>query len=81
MVLEDSCDSLCMLDALFRNDGKVANGDPIIGHKVVQRVFVVVDNFIRRESRHNGKVCGWSQKVAIQGMGLIRKAFARKWSN
>lgn len=56
MILQDSCDGLSVLDAFFRNDGEVANGDSIVGYKVFQRVLVVINNFVRWETRrHNGQ--------------------------
>ncbi len=60
-----------MLYALFCNDREVANGDPIIGHKIVQRILVVINNFIRWETgRHNGHVaCGRNQRVASERVG------------
>lgn len=71
MVFENTCDSLRMLYALFCNDGKVANGDPIIGYKIVQRILVVINNFIRWETgRHNGQVSLRAKpKVASERVG------------
>ena len=63
MILQDSRNGLSMFDAFFRNDGEVANGNPIIGHKVFQRVLVVINNFIRWETRrHNGQASLWASK-------------------
>jgi hypothetical protein len=57
VIFKNACDCLCMLDALFGDDSEIANGDSIIGYKIVQRILVVINNFIRWETgRHGGQV-------------------------
>jgi hypothetical protein len=57
MIFQNACDCLCMLDALFGDDSEIADGDSIIGNKIVQRILVVINNFIRWETgRHGGQV-------------------------
>ena len=44
-----------MVDALFGDDCEIADGNAVIGHQIIQRVLVVVNDFIRWQAGHDGQ--------------------------
>jgi hypothetical protein len=85
MIFQNACDCLCMLDTLFGDDSEIADGDSIIGNKIVQRILVVINNFIRWETgRHGGQVSlrkkpeSSSSENRTRGLGPARSRIGTK---